>query len=273
MVMTRFLPLLPESFALDHQRLLTSVAAAQVVGTDHPNPSAAVRPAGPHRVGSSCGADLIERAELTFDPSGRARLIDPHENGRVLLPVYDSAAAISPRDPVGRYLGALAMAHGWELTAYGFPQLPIESDQGRLPEVRVREIGESAADLASERSESDVEETVLTPRRWTIRSEVVESIRSLHGAARYCRWIEAVDDLEVDDVVLLKWEPTPGAPEYLFPSRSPLALEALLDHLPPGQGPLIAVALPPLADDAAWPVRDEAGHRYLAELAVTWIAS
>ena len=113
---------------------------------------------------------------------------------------------------------------------------------------------------------------MISPRRWTIGVADLDRLRELSGAAQYLGWREVADRIELDDLVLLRWSPIPGSAEYLFPTTSPLAVRSLFDHLPEGEGPIVAVEVPGTRD--RWPVAgsgpDGGDGHHLSELAVTW---
>jgi hypothetical protein len=107
-----------------------------------------------------------------------------------------------------------------------------------------------------------------SPQRWTIDGPTVDELRAHQGSARYLAWRRVVERLELPALVWVGRTVKPDARLILVRTDSPLAVACLLrgnDSTPNG---LVLTALP--GDPSSWPVRDEAGNHYLAELAATW---
>jgi hypothetical protein len=283
MLLTRFAPLLTSAALAEHHALLASLDAVVVSSDAFVNPSASVRPGSTAvpRIGRDhadidlASLRLVSRSNGVSGVTPR-RVTVTTEDGRPLLPVHDSAAVIDPADPIGRYLGALAMAEGWELVAYGFPLLGDGRAWESLPRLYLDSSTLAEVD-ASPRTGAVVEAldapppadaAVLAARRWTLAREDLQVGAGADDAERYLAWRALAERVGLPPVVLLRSDPFPEAPEQLFPTGSPLAVRSLLDRWVDGAPPLIATELPPL--DTPWTLVDDEGGHHLAELAVTW---
>jgi hypothetical protein len=229
------------------------VTPIEIVGWNPLNPNTAIRPAlnettlDPHGAPSPSlhGLSIVVDA-VTLRPWLRdSQMLGP------LLPVYSSAAAIGWHDRCNRLLLTLALGHGWEFLAHGFPALRAERTRWRhLPRLVLP--GGS----------------VLTAERWTIDSETLRRLTDLRGAARFRAWRREVDRLGLPELVHVRCGP--AVPELLVPTDSPLAVQCLFDTVL-ARAPWIQIAELPGSPDR-WPIQDTAGNHYLAELAVSWHA-
>ena len=240
-------------------RTLRRIGARRIVGADATNPNAALRPMldGVESWGWSLAGDVDDPSPARVgDVGGTAEVCDA--DGGWFVPVYDSAAVIGGRDPVSRFARTVAMAHGWELAAWGFPVLTGEVERwSSLPRLVAAASGRGAPT------------TVLSPRRWVVGGATLEAIRAEPvEAERYLAWRAEMDRRDVPARVIARWALLPDAPELILATESPLALRGLCERLPAGPATLVLSELPDPIDE--WPVRSAEGH-HLAELAVTWV--
>jgi hypothetical protein len=216
------------------------VPPAELVGRDVSNLNASVRPAlTPTR--------LVPDAELLveLDPGTRRGYV--WSEGERLVPVYNSAAIIGGSDPATLLLRTLAMSHGWEFVAMGFPALEAErAHWGCLPRLVL------------------ADGTVLSPRRWTLGRGLIERVRG----GGYLAWRAIVAERGLPDWLLVRYEVDPAAAPLLVRADSPLALSALLARVPDDTERLVITELP--GNPATWPLVDDAGGHHRAEIAVTW---
>jgi hypothetical protein len=228
------------------------VTLAEVIGDDPFNPNAALRPAlsgarlEPHGPPETSLRDV----RLVLDASGRPWLRRPQAPGWV-LPVYNSGATIGYEDACSWLLLTLALGHGWEFVSFGFPGLPAEITRWQhLPRL---ELPGGA---------------VLSRERWTIDGATVARLAGSDEPTRYLAWRAETERRGLPDLVHVRCGP--DAPELLLRTDSPLAIRCLFDTVA-ARAPWIVVTELPSRPDT-WPVRDELGQHYLAELAVTWYA-
>jgi hypothetical protein len=225
---------------------------ADVVGADPVDPATALRPALLPTVVDGAGRCGPRVADLEVQ-------VDPRElrpwlctsDGRRLLPVYPSAAAIGRVDPASRVLLALALGQGWELVSYRFPPLDQEvtawQHRPRLTAAGV----------------------VVAPERWTLPPDTVEELARRTGADRFARWSTEMRARQVPRLVRAAWSPHHS--DLLVVTDSPLVVEALFARVAVDETvfPLTLEELP--GDPATWPVVDEHGGHHLVQLAATWL--
>ena len=184
----------------------------------------------------------------------RARLERPDEpsllsvvnlDGRRVFATSHSAAGSAPASVLGLLRRELVNANGWELLSFGLPLTIAECTATEpLPAV-VSESGQ-----------------VLRRRRLVADPVWVDRVAALEPAARYLEWVQLLSRADLGELV----EAHVGdAPVLLVPASSPLAVEALFASLG-GPAEVLVVAEPP----PATMVFDDAGQRYVAELAVSW---
>lgn len=228
----------------------------EVVGSDPENFNAAIHPdrglpfVDPH---GSAGVALRD-ISVEFDSESALPWLRQAGDSRRHRPVYRAPTVMGRRDPCSRVLRTLAMAHGWELVAWGFPALTAEIERwNHLPRL-VLPGG-----------------TVISAERWTVPAATVAKIASAPSdVAKYRAWRDEADRLELPSVGLLRWRLNPGAPEMLFPTDSALAVCSVFGPLSSDAGPLVITEVP--GDPDTWPIIDVDGNHYLGELAVTWFA-
>ncbi|WP_161500892.1 hypothetical protein [Embleya scabrispora] len=242
----------PSAAAWLRRALPDGVEAIEVVGRDAANPDAALHPpltdevADPRDLGGEGPAGLTVTVDGGLRPwLGRAG------EAAWRVPVYGSCAVIGRGDPRGRLLLALAGAQGWDLTRRHEP----------VP-ARVRLADDTCAVVYPRVTCADG--TVTAPKRWRIEAGpfVVGS-----AAERYLAWRRTLDELGVPDLVYVRI--ALGAPELLVRTDSPLVLRTLLDRLPADTPCLELTETPGPPEE--WPIVDQAGRHYAAELAVDWI--
>jgi hypothetical protein len=244
---------------LDHLRG-RAVAAARVgvtlvdiAGRDAQNPNAGLRPAVTPRVlDPHAGEGLRPRdLQLVIEPRTYRPWLRTADTNALIAPVYHSGAAIGGSDACSRALYGLAMAHGWEFISFGFPATRAERTRWHhLPRLLLP----SGA--------------VLSPERWSLDRDTVTSLAGCRDGERYLAWREAADRLGLPSLVRVRWGP--GTTELLLRTDSPLALRCLFDSVAARASCLVFTELPGTPSD--WPVRDEAGRHYAAELGVAWHA-
>jgi hypothetical protein len=221
----------------------------EVVGIDAANPNAAVRtPGGAREVGRHAGASVpLAALSVEIDEEGRPWICDPDVTNR-LVPTYSATSGIGLSDPVGRALLRMAMAHGWDFVSYGFP-LPV-SRNGSLGRITLGD------------------DVIVSLRRWVLPAALLSELRAATPAEQYRRFRSEVEARDMGDWLWLA--PLDGAERspMLVRTDSPLIIHAVLWHLAESRGDLVGMELP--GDPAGWPVQDEAGRHYLAEIAVTW---
>lgn len=228
---------------------LGDAAPLEIVGADPASPSAALRPALT-RWTLDLAAPDVPLHTLSLRLVGGRPLLEHPARGR-LRPVYNSGAAIGARDPTSWRLFSLAMHHGWEFLAFEPPATPAE-----LREWKHRPRLLSAGGV------------VLAPRRWLIDGERLRRLIAADELEQYVLWRREVRRLELPAIVRVAIDA--DAAELPLPTDSPLALRCLLGTLARRSETLILRELP--GSPASWPLRDAAGHHYLAELAVVWTA-
>ncbi|MFG2332852.1 thiopeptide-type bacteriocin biosynthesis protein [Streptomyces sp. NPDC048604] len=234
----------------------------EVIGRDCPEPAVAVRPdlTGARLDLTAAGPTSTDRWRVTVDGEGRVWCVDVQEPARLLMPVYNSAAEMGRRDPLGHLLWTAAMSHGWEWLSFGLPALPAERAVWRHhPEVRTR---------AGVR---------IGARRWTVPATSVAAIADRSGPDRYLAWREAVRTTGLPDVVQVRSE-DPAATPLTVPSSSPLAVEALFrsaGRAATGSrvatGAMVLTPVSGVADPRRQVVDDER-HEHVWEAAVAWTA-
>ncbi|MYW06688.1 hypothetical protein GT354_52105, partial [Streptomyces sp. SID3343] len=228
------------------------VGVIEVVGRDAVNPDAALH--------EPLAADVADPAEGL---DGLAVVVDTElrpwlrraGGSEVSIPVYGSCALIGRTDPAGRLLAALADAHGWDLTGRYEPtpaKVSIGAPAGAA----------TTATVLPRVAFPDG--TVLAPRRWRIDPGGPGGAAS--PAERYLAWRRVVEALGVPNPAYVRTGP--DTPELLIRTDSPLIVRSLFDRLPPGTPRLELVE--PAASPEHWPLTDEAGAHYAAELAVDW---
>jgi hypothetical protein len=231
----------------------SGITPIEVVGWNPAHPNVAIRPHLTEAMLDPHGPLSVGLRGLSMKVDGstmQPRLRGPQAAG-LFVPVYSSPAAIGWHDQCNRLLLSLALAHGWEFLANGFPALRAERGRWRhLPRL-VLSGG-----------------TVLTAERWTIDRATVRELAALRGAARFLTWRREVDRLRLPDLVHVRCGP--GAPEMLMRTDSQLAVRCLFDTVA-AHAPWIQISELP-GDPDRWPVQDAAGEQYLAELAVSWYA-
>jgi hypothetical protein len=230
-----------------------TMAPVELVGKDGPCLNSALRPPlvptqlAPH------GRDSLSLRGVTLvlPPQGDRPLLRRGDPPELLVPLYNSSAGIGPGDPCSWLLFVLAMAHGWEFVSFGFPALPAERVRwGHLPRLRLPG------------------GTVLSHERWTLDRELVARLASLRGAERYLAWQAEAERSHLPPLVHVRCGP--AAHELLLRTDSPLAIRCLFDTLAADAPWLVLREV--VGDPERWPVVDEAGRHYFAELAVTWYA-
>jgi len=169
----------------------------------------------------------------------------------VIAPIYASGADIGFNDARGRLLQIVTASHGWEFPAFQTPALRKE-----------REGWQHAPRLVLASCD------VLRPERWILDRATIERIREATDAERYALWRQALARRGIPELVHVKCGP--HQTEVLLRTDSPLAVRCLLESYAV-QAPWIEMSELP-GSPRHWPVRDESGKHYLAELGVTWFA-
>jgi hypothetical protein len=190
----------------------------------------------------------LNHTDLVFGRTGRPWL---RRQGveQLLAPVHNSAAVIGTTDPCSNFLELVANAHGWDLTAYRYPVLDLD-------DVRVREIPRSILPGGA----------VLSPRRWIVGNSSLRPVIETKGSARYFEWRRLAEVLRLPELVYVR--ASANTPEILIQCDSPMAVDAVLDRIPPDARSMVITELAGEPDD--WPVMDQEGRHYLSELAVIW---
>ena len=173
MFATRFASLLREGQDDDETPIITAlrerttvaarsgVTPIEIVGWNPLNPNAAIRPVLNDRMLDPHGAPSpsLHGLSIVVDAVTLRPWLRDSQTLGPLLPTYSSAAAIGWHDRCNRLLLTLALGHGWELLAHGFPALRAERTRWRhLPRLVLP--GGS----------------VLTAERWTIDSETLTPV-------------------------------------------------------------------------------------------------
>jgi len=223
----------------------------EVVGIDAPNPNVTVRKSpAMEQIGRHGASTMLSHWWVVVDSDGRAWLAQAPESAR-RLPIYSVAAGIGAHDPAGRLLLRLAMSHGWEYLAYGFP-------------------------LASTCRGHDVEDLALVPcasesiqlRCWVLSSRLVQMLRSRTGVDRYRAWQRVMQNAALGVWARLgPLEPSAG-PQVLLRTDSPLMIEVVVGRLSTDFDELLLTQLP--GDPHQWPLVDQDGGHHSGEAAVTW---
>ena len=226
---------------------------AEVAGWHPLNPNAAIRPSLSRCVLDTQGdrETNLQNLQVSIEPASlRPWILRPHNSSRV-VPVLTCAANLGARDAATSALAQLALAHGWEFLAFGFPQ--FQSEQKRwhhLPRLIL---------------DDDI---VLSGERWTLEKAFVSRLGKLSGVDRYLAWIRELERINPPELVHI--HTCPDEPELLMCTNSPLAVQCIFDAC---KGHLSNLFLTELTGDPAfWPVTDGEGQHYLAEIAITWCA-
>jgi len=224
--------------------------ALEVVGLDAFNPNAGLHPLhAPEVLDPHSPAGGLREVCVEADPMTQRLWLRRVGDADVQVSIYSTGAAIGYHDVCSRLLLVVGVTHGWEFLSFKMPPLRAERMRWKhLPRV-----------VLSGRQ-------VLSPERWTIDRQTLERLHKLGGAARYLAWRREMARVGVPALVHVRCGP--DEPELLVRTDSPLAVRCLLDAYA-SRAPWFELSELP-GDGCDWPVRDEEGRHYLAELGVSW---
>lgn len=225
----------------------------EVVGIDPVHPNLALREAaGRPQIGRHAGSSIdLARSEVEIDDAGRGWLVPAEaEQRRRWRPVYSATAGIGVHDPVGRLLLRLAMSHGWEYLAFGFPMCAARGE-------------------ANEPVPVPLHDDTLQAPAWRLPPAAVAALRRLSGSELFIAWRRWVRSCGMGRWLWVGPADGGADSQSLIRTDSPLMIEGVLAPLLVDHDALLLTAPP--GDPQDWPLADDSGH-YLAEVVVTWHA-
>ena len=267
----RFAELIESPGTIDELRAIIAdwlnhgVHAVDVRGYPTPNPNAATGPrwcAELLDVRSPAGG--LDRLVIRRNADATRWTLSTVD-GRSLFPVFASGATIGTvdgphGDPAAGYgavanekLALTAFGLGWELLAGG----------GLL-----RYDGDFADDRRRDRIVLP-SGAVLSRQQWVVTGAALDRLKDARSESeRYLQWRRICRDDGFPALVWVRVGAHPDLPELPVPSSSPLGVRAVLAQLDEATTQLTALEPPGPPD--GWPLVDEVGGHYLAELGITW---
>ena len=216
---------------------------------NHRNPNVAARPRTASQLIDPLADDgrALREATIACNRDGRPVLSIAREPQR-LIPSARSAAYLGGLDRFASILASLSAFLGRPPLLAPMPRFSREIETWRhLPRLVLAD-------------------TTISPERWTPPDDFGDSLAQAHGAERFIRWRRFVRTAGLPDFVYAFHGR--HQTESLLPTDSALAVE-FLGHELKGHGPsLLLQELFPAPEQFV--VRDDAGRRYVAELAVAW---